>query len=171
MTYGFDRAKSRYGLRNHQRNCFQGWHMDSKAQTAPVNSEIINENWVVAVVEIINKTASTGEARFDSAKSPCWLRNHKRNCFQGWRMDSTAQTAPVDSEIINENWVTVDLEILNETASTDDAWIRQRKRPPWPQKSSTKLLPRVRHGFDNANSPCGLRKHQWKLSHCQLKNH
>jgi len=68
-------------------------------------------------------------------------------------MDSTAQTAPVASEIINE------------TASTGDAWIRQPKEPMWAfksstkiqslqnQKSSTKLLPRVMHGFDSANSP------------------
>ena len=49
-------------------------------------------------------------------------------------MDSTAQTALMDSEIINENRVAVDLEILNETTSTGDAWIRQRKKPLWPQK-------------------------------------
>jgi hypothetical protein len=76
-------------------------------------------------------------------------------------MDSTAQTAHVASEIINE--------IFNETASTGDACIRQRKQPMGAmkssikieslsnQKSSTKVLPRVTHGFDSANSPCGLR--------------
>jgi hypothetical protein len=42
-------------------------------------------------------------------------------------MDLTAQTAPAASEIFNE------------TASTGDAWIRQRKQPMGPQKSSTKL--------------------------------
>jgi hypothetical protein len=68
-------------------------------------------------------------------------------------MDSTAQTAPLASEIITES------------ASTGDAWIRQRKEPMRAlqssskteslpnQKSSTKLLPRVTHGFDSANSP------------------
>jgi len=55
-------------------------------------------------------------------------------------MDSTAQTAPVASEIINE------------TPSTPDPWIRQRKQPLWLQKTSTKLLPRVTHGFDSAKS-------------------
>jgi hypothetical protein len=71
-------------------------------------------------------------------------------------MYSTAQTTPMASEIINE------------TASTGEAWIRQRKEPMRPmksstkikslpnQKSSTKLLPRVTHGFDSAKSPCGL---------------
>jgi len=59
-------------------------------------------------------------------------------------MDSTAKTAPAASEIFNE------------TASTDDEWIRQRKQPLWLQKSSTKLLPRVTHGFDSSKSPCGL---------------
>jgi hypothetical protein len=38
-------------------------------------------------------------------------------------MDSTAQRAPVGSEIINENRVAAYLEILNETASMGDAWI------------------------------------------------
>jgi hypothetical protein len=56
-------------------------------------------------------------------------------------MDSTAQTAPAASEIFNE------------TASTGEAWIRQRKRPLRHQKSSTKLLTLVTHGFDSANSP------------------
>jgi hypothetical protein len=56
-------------------------------------------------------------------------------------MDSTAQTAPAASEIFIE------------TASTPDPWIRQRKQPLWLQKSSTKLLPLVTHGFDRANSP------------------
>jgi hypothetical protein len=49
-------------------------------------------------------------------------------------MDSTALTAPAASEIFNE------------TTSTSDPWIRQRKQPLWLQKSSTKLLPRVTHG-------------------------
>jgi len=56
-------------------------------------------------------------------------------------MHSTAQTAPAASEIFNE------------TASTGDAWIRHSKQPMWPQKSSTKVLPRVMHGFDSAKSP------------------
>jgi hypothetical protein len=41
-------------------------------------------------------------------------------------MDSTAQTAPAA------------LEIVNETVSTGDQWIRQRKQPLWAMKSSTK---------------------------------
>jgi hypothetical protein len=67
-------------------------------------------------------------------------------------MDSTAQTALVA------------LEIINETASSRDPWIRQRKQPMWLQKSSTKLLPQVMHAFDSAHNPCGLRNHQRKLS-------
>ena len=71
-------------------------------------------------------------------------------------MDSTAKTAPVASEIINE------------TASTGDAWIRQLKEPMWAlksstktqslqnQKSSTKLLPRVTHGFESAKTHVGF---------------
>jgi hypothetical protein len=63
-------------------------------------------------------------------------------------MDSTAQTAPVA------------LKIINETASTGDEWIRQRKEHVRRQKSSTKLLPLVTHGFDSAKSPCGFRNLQ-----------
>jgi hypothetical protein len=65
-------------------------------------------------------------------------------------MHSTAQTAPAASEIFNETASTGDAcirqrkqplasEIFNETASSGDAWIRQRKQPMAPQKSSTKL--------------------------------
>jgi hypothetical protein len=143
---------------------------------------------------------------FDSVKSPCRIINHQRkqsrcllrnnqqNCFHKWRMDSTTQRAPFDSEIINE------------TATKGDAWIRQRKQPLWTQKTTMKtkslptqklstkllprgthgfnsrnspcglrnhqrkLLPRVTHGFDSANSPCGLINNQWKPSRCRLRN-
>jgi hypothetical protein len=56
-------------------------------------------------------------------------------------MDSTAQTAPRDSEIAID------------TPSEGDALIRQPKQPLWTQMSSTKLQPLVAHGFDSANSP------------------
>jgi hypothetical protein len=81
---------------------------------------------------------------FDNANSQWGFRNHQRNCCDGLGMDSTAQTAPPASEIITAS------------AYTGDASIRQRQQPLRPQKSSTKLLPRVTHGFDSANSPCGL---------------
>jgi hypothetical protein len=55
-------------------------------------------------------------------------------------MHSTAQTALAASEIFNE------------TASTGDACIRQRKLPLGLQKSSMKLLPRVTPAFDSTNS-------------------
>jgi len=60
-------------------------------------------------------------------------------------MDSTAQRALVGFEIINKNSVAPESEMINETASTGDAWIRHSKQPMWPQKSSTKVLPRVTH--------------------------
>jgi hypothetical protein len=74
----------------------------------------------------------------------------------------------VGFEIIKKNSVAEESEIINETASTGDEWIRHRKKPMWAmksstkteslatQKSSTKLLPRVMHVLDNAKSPCGL---------------
>jgi hypothetical protein len=56
-------------------------------------------------------------------------------------MDSTAQTDPRDYDIINE------------TASTGDAWIRQPKEALRTEISLTKLHPRVTLGFDSPNSP------------------
>jgi len=56
-------------------------------------------------------------------------------------MDSTAQIAPRDYDI------------MNETASTGDAWIRQPKQALVTQISSTKLLPRMTLIFDSPNSP------------------
>jgi hypothetical protein len=58
-------------------------------------------------------------------------------------MDSTAQTSPRDSDIINK------------TSATGDAWIRQPKEALRTQISSTKLHPRVTLGFDSPNSPYG----------------
>jgi hypothetical protein len=68
-------------------------------------------------------------------------------------MDSIAQTGPAASEIFNE------------TVLIGDAWIRQRKQPLLPQKSSPKVLPRVTHGFDSANNPCGIRNLQRNCFH------
>jgi len=56
-------------------------------------------------------------------------------------MDSTAQTAPRDYDIINE------------TAATGDAWIRQPKQALVTHISSTKLRPRVTLGFDSLRGP------------------
>jgi len=38
-------------------------------------------------------------------------------------MDSSAHTAPVDSEIINENWVAANSEIINENSIAADSEI------------------------------------------------
>jgi hypothetical protein len=139
--------------------------MDSTAETALAASEIFNETastcdaWIRQRKQPLRPQKSSTKLLplvthgFDSANSPCGFRNHQPNCFHGCRMDSTAETAPAASEIFNE------------TVSTRDAWIRQRKQPLRPQKSSTKLLPLVTHGFDSANSPCGFRNHQRNCFH------
>jgi len=139
--------------------------MDSRAQTAPAASEIFNETvltgdaWIRQRKQPLLPQKSSPKVLprvthgFDSSNGPCGLRNLQRNGFHWRRMDSTAETAPAASEICIE------------TASTGDAWIRQRKQPLWLQKSSTKLLPLVTHGFDSANSPFGFRKHQRNFFH------
>ena len=76
-------------------------------------------------------------------------------------MDSTAQRALVGYEIFKEHSVAAESEIINETASTGDAWIRHSKQPMWQtvlgfQKASTKLLLRVTHAFESANSHVDL---------------
>ena len=103
------RKLSRYQLRNHQWNYFHGWQMDSLAHTAPVDLEIINEIWVVVDSEIVNKTASMADAWIRQRTQPCCLinrqrklsryrlKNYQRNCFHGWRMDSSAHTTFIDS--------------------------------------------------------------------------
>jgi len=139
--------------------------MDSTAQRALAASEIFNETastkdpWIRQRKQPLRpQKSSTKLVRlvtdgFDSADSPCCLRNLQRKCFHWGRMDSTAETAPPASEIFIE------------TASTGDAWIRQLKQPLWLQNSSTKLLPLVSYGFDSANSPSGFRKHQRNFFH------
>jgi len=139
--------------------------MDSTAQTANGASEIINEtvstgdacirqrNQPMRLQKSSTKLILLVTHAFDSANSPCDLKNLQRNCFHWGRMHSTAQTAPAT------------LEIFNETASIGDAWIRPRKQPMGPQKSLTKLLPLVTHGFDSANSPCGFRNLQRNCFH------
>ena len=99
---------------------------------------------------------------FDSTISPCGLRNHQKYASTGdaWIRQ---RNQLLWSQNINENWVVVASEIINENASTSDLWIRQRKQPLWPKKSSSKLLPRVTHGFDSAISPVAS-EHQRKLS-------
>jgi len=113
---------------------------------------------------------------FIRAYSPCRLknskgkqsrcrRNHHQNCLQSRRMDSSAHTAPVDSQIVKENGVDAE-EIITETACRADFWIRQGTRPlftqkysrktesPPPTKSSPKLLSELTLGFVSAHRPC-----------------
>ena len=131
---------------------------------------------------------------FVTAHSPCWLRNsqgklfrcrlkkHHRNCFQSWRMDSSAHTAPVDSRTIKENWVVANSEIITETVSRDDTrnpqrtqhllTMKQSRKTEWlpSQKSSPKMFIEVTHGFVSAHSPCLLKNKEGKLSLCPLRN-
>jgi hypothetical protein len=85
--------------------------MDWTPQTAPRDSEIINE---------LIARATQG---LDSPKSPYDSEIIKELMSRG-RMDWTPQRAPRDSEIINE------------------------------------LIARATQGFDSPNSPLGLRNHQ-----------
>jgi len=74
-------------------------------------------------------------------------------------MDSTAQTTPVA------------LEIINETASTRDPWIRQRKQPLWLQKSSTKTQSLPNQKSSTKTESLGTQKTSTKLLARVTKNH
>jgi len=186
VTSGFVRAHSPFWLinsqwkwshcrfRNHQRNCCHRWCVDSWALATPFDSKIVNENWVVAVLEIITETPPKGDA---------WI--HQRS-------------HPLLTQKKSKNWVDADLKIINETTSNGDEWIRQHTHLYWlwnshqkliwcrlrnhqqncfhrwhvdqklliktkslpPQKSSTKPLPQVARGFLSKHSPCWLKNSQ-----------
>jgi hypothetical protein len=70
--------------------------------------------------------------------SLCYLWNHQQNWFHGWRVDSSAQPAPVGSEIMKENWDAAESKLVTETTCIADAWSRQGKQLLWAQESSTK---------------------------------
>jgi hypothetical protein len=143
VTQGFDSAKSTFRLKNyqqklsscrlinHQRNCFHGWRIDSKPQTAPGPHKSSTKllPWVRHGFDSAKSTC--GLRNYQRKLSHCRLRNHQQNCFYRWHMDSTAQTAPMASEIINE------------IAPMGDLWIWKHKQPLRTQKSSTKYF----HGW------------------------
>jgi len=53
-------------------------------------------------------------------------------------MDLSGHIVVVDLEITGENWVAVESENINETASIVEAWIRPRTQSLWTRKSSAK---------------------------------
>jgi len=133
-------------LRNHHRNSFQRWRVDSEELPALIDSEKVNENGVGAAWKSSPRNLKKVTRCFGSARSPCRLRksqqkwsrcclgNHHRNTFQSWRVDSEALEAPVD---------------LKKTMKTESI-------PAG--KSSPKHLPKVTHGFGSTRSPFDLKK-------------
>jgi hypothetical protein len=122
--------------------------MDSTAETVPATSEIFNE------------TASTGDEWIPQRKQPLGLQKSSTKLLLGVTHAFDRANSQFGLRNHQRNRVARDLKIINETASTGEAWIRQVKQPRRPQKSSRKLLPRVTPGFDSANKPCGLRNLQ-----------
>jgi hypothetical protein len=133
--------------------------MDATAQTAPRDSEIINEMLsrethgfdstnISLGLRNHQRTAVTGYAGIRQPKQPLGTRISPTNYCPEYRMDATAQTAPTDSEIINEllSWVTPRFDSTNSpkgliyhqrTPIPGDAWMRQPEQPPGTHKSST----------------------------------
>jgi hypothetical protein len=81
-------------------------------------------------------------------------------------MESSAQTAPVDSETIKKNRVAAHSEIITQTVSRDDTRNPQRTQhlltqkmsrkneSLTTQKSSRKLFPEMTQGILSAHSTC-----------------
>jgi len=87
--------------------------VDWTAQTAPKDSEIINQllSRVTRGFDSPNSpkglrnhqlTAVTGGAWIRQPKQPLGTQKSSTNCCHGLGLDWTAHTAPMDSEIINE---------------------------------------------------------------------
>ena len=111
VTHGFDSLNCSFRLRNHQRSAVtvtQGFD-------SPKNRYGLGNH---------QRNAVTGDAWIKQPKQPLRSQKSTTNCGRGSRRDSTAQTAPRDSDSIKE------------------------------------LVSRVTHGFDSPNSPLGIRNHQ-----------
>ena len=132
---GFDSPNSTYGLRNHQR-------------IAVTSDAWIRQPKQPLGLRYQQRTAVTSDACIRQPKEPLGTQISPTNCSYGRRMDSTAQTALTDSEIINEqlslgthgfNSPNSPYGLRNHqgTAITGDAWIRKPKQPLGTQKSST----------------------------------
>ena len=152
------RKLSRSRLRNHHRNTFQRWPVDSEALAAYVDSEKVKETttkgdtWILQRAQALlnqklstkTKSVPTGKSStkplskvtrgFGRARSPCWLRKSQRNNFKRWRVDSSARPAPIDWETVNENWATADSEIIAEIDSKGHTWILERPQSLLTQK-------------------------------------
>jgi hypothetical protein len=135
-------------------------HMDSTAQTPPRDSDIINE--LVSRVthgfdspnnplglKYHQRSGVKGNARIRQPRQPLGTEKSSTNCCHGSRRDSTAHTAPRDSEITNEllSRVTHGFDSPNSPeglrnnqriAVMGDARIRQPKHPLGTQISSMK---------------------------------
>jgi hypothetical protein len=151
-------------------------------------------------MELTSQT-SLGLRNHHSKLSCCLVRNHQRNCFHVeheirqrvqllWAnksylkieslrsQKSSMKLLPRVTHGFDRANTLADSEIINETASPGDSWIRHRKHPLRTQKSSfktellpsqkssTNLLPYLTRGFGTAYSSCGLTNHIRKLSRC-----
>ena len=141
VTLGFGRARSPYWHRksqrkqsrcwlgNHHENTFQRWRVDLEALAAPVDSEKVNETTSKGDMWIRKSSQPLWLRNSQRKLSRCRLRNHHRNSFQRWWVDSEALAAPVDEEMVNENGVTTNSEIITETPFKGDTWIQESSQP------------------------------------------
>ena len=58
-----------------------------------------------------------------------WVSADCETTSKRWCLDSSTHPTPVDLEKVNENWATTVSEIINETDSEGEAWIRQHPQP------------------------------------------
>ena len=96
--------------------------MDSEELEAPID------------LEKVTKTPSKGDTSIWKRRNPYWLWKGERKIFQRRCVDSEVLAAPFDLEKVNEIRVGAASEIINETPSTGDAWIRESTQPLLIQK-------------------------------------
>jgi hypothetical protein len=142
VTYGFDSASSPWDSEIINKTASTGdtwirqrkqplWTPKSSTKTESLSSQKSSTKLLLRVTHWFHSAKSPCGLWNHQRKLSCWrLRNHQRNCFHGWHVDSTEHTTPAGLKIITENLVTVDSEIINESASTGDAWF-DNTNSPW----------------------------------------
>jgi hypothetical protein len=91
--------------------------MDSTAQTAPAASEIFIE------------TASTGDTCIRQRKQPLWALKSSTKTQSLQNQKSSTKLLPRVIHGLDIAKTHVATEIINESASKGDVWIRQSKQP------------------------------------------
>ena len=112
--------------------------VDSSTSSSPVDLETVNENWDIDISEIINKTDSEGDAWIFQRQQPLLTKKLSTKTSSM----PTQKSSPKNLSKVARGFVSTPnlwwlknclwklshcrLQIINETDSKGDVWIRQR---------------------------------------------